>query len=98
MRVPSSTHRSPGDAAPHAVTVRAPDRPYWADRVADLGIGTAHGSRAPTAGALSAAPGTAPRARARVRTVAAAIHAEGATAAVRPLLGATVQERPALSA
>jgi vancomycin aglycone glucosyltransferase len=34
------------------------DQPYWAGRVADLGIGTAHDGPTPTTESLSAALGT----------------------------------------
>jgi vancomycin aglycone glucosyltransferase len=45
--------------APQVVVPQWADQPYWASRVADLGIGTAHDGPAPTTGSLSAALSTA---------------------------------------
>jgi len=41
--------------APHVVVPQGADQPYWAGRVADLGIGTAHDGPTPTTESLSAA-------------------------------------------
>jgi vancomycin aglycone glucosyltransferase len=66
------------------------DQPYWAGRVADLGVGTAHDGPAPTAGSLSVALRTAltPQTRARATAVAAAIRTDGATVAATLLADA----------
>src|SRR5690606_31708755 len=45
--------------APQVVVAQAADQPYWAARVADLGIGAAHDGPAPNAASLSAALRTA---------------------------------------
>ena len=70
------------------------DQPYWAGRVADLGIGTAHDGPAPTTGSLSAALRTAltPQTRARATAVAAAIRTDGATVAATLLADAVSRE------
>jgi len=64
------------------------DQPYWAGRVAELGIGAAHDVQAPTAESLSAALSAAltPQARARARAVAGTIRTDGATVAAKLLL------------
>ncbi|MDD9375225.1 hypothetical protein M8Z33_00785 [Streptomyces sp. ZAF1911] len=74
---------------PQVVVARGADQPYWAGRVADLGIGAAHEGSAPAAaGSLSAALRTAPppETRARVAEVAATVRTDGTTAAARLLL------------
>lgn len=76
-------------AAPQVVVPQATDQPYWARRVADLGIGAAHDGPTPTVDSLSAAlkaalaPGTAARATA----VAGTIRTDGTTVAAKLLLG-----------
>ena len=64
------------------------DQPYWAGRVAELGIGAAHDGPAPTIESLSAALGTAltPETRARATALAGAIRTDGAAVAARRLL------------
>ena len=71
--------------APQVVVPQWADQPYWASRVADLGIGAAHDVQAPTTGSLSAALSTAltPATRARATAVADTIRADGATVVVR---------------
>ena len=66
------------------------DQPYWAGRVADLGIGTAHDGPTPTTESLSAALRTTltPETRARATAVAGTIRADGATMAAKMLLDA----------
>jgi len=63
-------------------------QPYWAGRVAGLGIGAAHDGPAPTTESLSAAVRTAltPQTRARATAVAGAIRTDGATVAAKLLL------------
>ena len=41
-----------GAGAPQVVIPQRVNQPYWAGRVADLGIGTAHDGPAPTTGSL----------------------------------------------
>ncbi|MCC3765035.1 glycosyltransferase [Glycomyces sp. TRM65418] len=74
--------------APQVVAPQIADQPYWARRVADLGIGTAHERPALSIRSLSAALGTAlaPPIRARASEVAAAIRTDGAAAAATRLL------------
>jgi vancomycin aglycone glucosyltransferase len=75
-------------------------QPYWADRVADLGIGVAHDGPTPTTESLSAALRTAltPETRARATAVAGTISTDGATVAATLLLDAVRRERPPASA
>ena len=74
--------------APQVVVPQGADQPYWAGRVADLGIGTAHDGPAPTAESLSAALETVltPQVRGRASAVAAKIRTDGATRAATLLL------------
>jgi vancomycin aglycone glucosyltransferase len=76
------------------------DQPYWAGRVADLGIGTAHDGPTPTTESLSAVLRTALTAetRARATAVAGTIRTDGATVAATPLFDAVSRERPPVSA
>jgi vancomycin aglycone glucosyltransferase len=76
--------------APQVVVPQWADQPYWASRVAGLGIGVAHDVQAPTAGSLSAALSTAlaPETRTRAGAVAGTIRADGATVAAELLLDA----------
>ncbi|MFI7058749.1 glycosyltransferase [Streptosporangium canum] len=85
---------------PQVVVPQAADQPYWAGRVADLGIGAAHDGPAPTFESLSAALRTAltPETRARARAVAGAIRTDGTTVAATLLLDAVSRERPPVSA
>jgi vancomycin aglycone glucosyltransferase len=74
--------------APQIVVPQMADQPYWADRVAGLGIGAAHDVATPTVASLSVALETAlaPRTRDRARTVAAAVRPDGAVVAAQLLL------------
>ncbi|MEU1013709.1 glycosyltransferase [Streptomyces sp. NPDC005890] len=75
--------------APQVVVPQLADQPYWAGRVADLGIGAAHDGPNPTFGSLSAALGVAlaPETRARAAAVADTIRTDGATVAAKLLIG-----------
>ncbi|MFF3331122.1 glycosyltransferase [Streptomyces sp. NPDC002888] len=86
--------------APQVVVPQIADQPYWAARVAELGIGTAHDGRTPTFDSLSAALTTAltPETRARARAVAGTIRSDGATVAAKLLLDAVSHESPPASA
>jgi vancomycin aglycone glucosyltransferase len=76
--------------APQVLTPQMADQPYWAGRVAELGIGTALAGPAPTTESLAAALRTAlsPATRARAAAVAGTIHTDGATVAAALLLDA----------
>ncbi|MGW7195351.1 glycosyltransferase [Streptomyces chryseus] len=76
---------------PQVVIPQGADQPYWAGRVADLGIGAAHDGPTPTTESLSDALTTAltSETRARAATVAGTVRdTDGATAAAKLLLGA----------
>jgi vancomycin aglycone glucosyltransferase len=75
--------------APQVVVPQAGgDQPYWAGRVAELGIGAAHDGPAPTTGSLSAALRIAldPETRAQATAVAGWIRTDGAAVAATLLL------------
>ncbi|MDL4816815.1 glycosyltransferase [Actinomadura opuntiae] len=74
--------------APQVVVPRIADQPYWAARVAELGIGAAHLDPAPTVESLSAALSTAltPETAARAKDVAGTIRTDGAMVAAKMLL------------
>jgi vancomycin aglycone glucosyltransferase len=64
------------------------DQPYFAGRVADLGIGAAHDGPTPTTESLSVALRTAlaPEIRARAAAVVSTIRTDGAMVAATMLL------------
>ncbi|MFE5720498.1 glycosyltransferase [Streptomyces erythrochromogenes] len=74
--------------APQVVVPQLADQPYWAGRVAELGIGAAHDGPVPTTESLSAALKTAldPETGSRAKTVAATIRTNGAMTAAKLLL------------
>ena len=74
--------------APQVVVPQIADQPFWAARVADLGIGAAHDGPAPTVASLSAALRTAlnPQTRARATAMGRRIRTDGATVAARRLV------------
>ncbi|SDT82832.1 vancomycin aglycone glucosyltransferase [Streptomyces sp. TLI_053] len=74
--------------APQLVVPQIVDQPYWAARVAELGIGAVHDTAVPTAESVAAALRTvlAPRTRGRAAAVAAAVRTDGAEVAARLLL------------
>ncbi len=86
--------------APQVVVPQWDDQPYFARRVADLGIGVTHDVQALTIESLSAALTTAltPRIRARAKAVAGLIRTDGATVAAELLLDAVSRDRPPVSA
>jgi vancomycin aglycone glucosyltransferase len=86
--------------APQVVVPQWADQPYWAGRVADLGIGLAHEPATPTTESLSAALRKAltPQTRARASAVAGTIRTDGATVAARLLVDAVSRERPPVPA
>lgn len=81
---------------PQVIVPQIVDQPYWARRVAELGIGAAHDGAAPTFESFSAALGTAltPEIRARAAAIAGTIRTDGAEIAARLLLDAISRERP----
>ncbi|WP_344493218.1 glycosyltransferase [Streptomyces enissocaesilis] len=85
-----TTTTAAGAGAPQVVVPQAVDQPYWAGRVAELGIGAAHDGPAPTLESLSAALRTAlsPETGARARAVAGTVRTDGATVAAKLLLDA----------
>ncbi|MFJ4187170.1 glycosyltransferase [Kitasatospora sp. NPDC089509] len=74
---------------PQVVVPQIVDQPYWAGRVAELGIGVAHDGPVPTVESLSAALKRAlvPEVGARAAEVAGGIRTDGAAVAARLLLG-----------
>ncbi|MEU3626760.1 glycosyl transferase [Amycolatopsis coloradensis] len=83
-----TTHVAARAAVPQVVIPRYTDQPYFAVRVAELGIGAAHEVADPTFESLSAALATAlaPETRTRAKAVAATIHADGAAVAAELVL------------
>ncbi|MFJ3206227.1 glycosyltransferase [Streptomyces sp. NPDC086989] len=76
--------------APQVVVPQLADQPYWAGRVAELGIGVAHDGPVPTAASLSAALMTAlePETGSRAKAVAGTVRTDGAMVAAKLLLDA----------
>jgi vancomycin aglycone glucosyltransferase len=76
---------------PQVVVPQLADQPYWAGRVWDLGIGSAHDGPTPTAESLSAALASAlsPGVRARAQSVANTMPGDGAMRAAKLLLEST---------
>ena len=79
--------------APQVVVPQIADQPYWAGRVATLGIGDAHDGPNPTSDSLAAALGTAltPKVSARAAEVAGTIRTDGATVAAKLLIEASAR-------
>ncbi|MFF3003529.1 glycosyltransferase [Kitasatospora sp. NPDC057940] len=77
--------------APQVVVPQTADQPYWAGRVAQLGIGVALDGPTPTTESLSAALRTAlaPETRVWATAVATVIRTDGAALAARLLLDAS---------
>jgi vancomycin aglycone glucosyltransferase len=75
--------------APQVLVPQMADQPYFAGRVADLGVGAAHDGPTPTTESLSAALSVAlhPETRVRATAVAGTIRTDGATVAAKLLLG-----------
>ncbi len=74
--------------APQVVVPQAGDQFFWADRVAELGIGAAHDGPTPSTASLSAALRTAltPEVRTRASAMAGRIRTDGAEVAAVRLL------------
>lgn len=73
---------------PQVIVPQIADQPYWASRVAELGIGVAHEGGASTVASLSAALATAlgPETRARAAEIVGRLRPDGATVAAKLLL------------
>ncbi|MFC6087680.1 glycosyltransferase [Saccharothrix lopnurensis] len=82
--------------APQVLVPQVADQPYWAARVAALGIGVAHDGPTPTSGSLSVAldAALAPGVRARAGAVAGTIRTDGAAVAAALLLDAAERGEP----
>ncbi|MCX4902802.1 glycosyltransferase [Streptomyces sp. NBC_00878] len=89
-----TTHVAARAGAPQVVVPQIADQPYYAGRVAELGIGVAHDGPAPTFDSLSAALGTAlaPGTRARATAAAGTIRGDGTRVAAELLLDAAGRE------
>ncbi|HET9706952.1 MAG TPA: glycosyltransferase [Gemmatimonadales bacterium] len=74
--------------APQVVIPQHYDQHYWAQRVHQLGIGTAHPPGTPTVDSLTAALGYTlePQVAARARTIASGVCSDGALTAARRLI------------
>lgn len=85
-----TTHAAARAGAPQVLIPQHYDQHYWAGRVRELGIGTAHTSGAPTADTLQSALEQIlqPAVMARAGTLATAIRADGALLAARRLIDA----------
>ncbi|UUU32392.1 glycosyltransferase [Streptomyces sp. CA-210063] len=85
--------------APQVVVPQFADQPYFAGRVADLGIGVAHDGPAPTFESLSAAleVALAPETRARATAVAGMVRTDGAMVAAKLLLDTISQDGGSVS-
>ncbi|MEV0581858.1 glycosyltransferase [Nonomuraea sp. NPDC050310] len=82
--------------APQVVVPQGADQPYWAGRVAELGIGAAHDGPVPTVESLSAGLRVAlsDEVRDRAAAVAGRIRADGAEVAAKLLLDPATWEMP----
>lgn len=81
---------------PQVVVPQIVDQPYWAGRVAELGVGAAHDGPIPTFESLSAALATAlaPEIGIRAAAVARTVRSDGAAVAAKLLLEAVRREGP----
>jgi vancomycin aglycone glucosyltransferase len=77
---------------PQVVLPKSADHPYWAGRVAALGIGAAHDGPTPTTESLSAALATALGAEtvARAGAVADSMHTDGAAVSAKLLFDTAI--------
>ncbi|MFJ8665583.1 glycosyltransferase [Streptomyces sp. NPDC093600] len=85
-----TTTTAAGAGAPQVVVPQLADQPYWAGRVAELGIGVAHDGPVPTVESLTDALRTAldPETGARAKAVAGSVRTDGAMVAAKLLLDA----------
>ena len=83
-----TTHKAAVSGVPQVVVPQIADQPYWAGRVAALGIGAGHDGPVPTSESMAAALeiAMAPETRERAAAVAAQFRTDGAARAARMLL------------
>jgi vancomycin aglycone glucosyltransferase len=83
-----TTTAAAGAGAPQVVIPQHHDQFYFAQRVNDLGIGTAHAPGTPTADSLTGAleQSLQPDVAARAHSIATAVRRDGALAAARRLI------------
>ncbi|MFJ8039511.1 glycosyltransferase [Kitasatospora sp. NPDC096147] len=83
-----TTTTAAGAGAPQVLVPQMADQPYWARRVAKLGVGVAHDGPVPTFDSLSAALAVAlaPETADRARALAGRLRTDGAATAARLLL------------
>ncbi|WP_370943612.1 glycosyltransferase [Amycolatopsis sp. cg5] len=83
-----TTTTAAGAGAPQVIMPRIADQPYWASRVADLGIGVAHVDSTATAESLTAALTTAlaPETLKHAKEVSGMVRTDGAMVAAKLLL------------
>lgn len=86
--------------APQLIVPQVADQPYWASRVADLGIGVAHDGPVPTMESLSAGLRTVlvPGIRDRALALAPGIRPDAAALAAKLLVEAIVRSKQVTSA
>ncbi len=74
--------------APQVIVPQIVDQPYWAQRVAELGIGAGHDGPTPTVESLSTAlePALRDDTKARAKEVSTTIRTDGASVAARKLI------------
>jgi vancomycin aglycone glucosyltransferase len=89
-----TTSTATRSGTPQVVVPQLADQPYWAGRVADLGIGVAHSGPTPTLESLSAALRTAlaPEIRVRAAAVAETTGTDGAAVAAELLVAMASRE------
>ena len=85
-----TTTAATGAGAPQVVIPQHHDQHYFAQRINDLGIGTAHAPSAPTTDSLTGALEQAlqPAVAARARSIATAVRRDGALVAAQRLISA----------
>src|ERR1700761_3366861 len=79
---------------PQLIVPQVADQPYWAGRIAELGIGAAHDGAVPAFETLSAGLGIAlaPKTRERAATIARTIRANGASIAADVIVARFAEE------
>ncbi|WET80961.1 glycosyltransferase [Amycolatopsis sp. QT-25] len=94
-----TTHVAARAGAPQIIVARHTDQPYYADRVAALGIGAAHHDPSPSFDSLPASLAAVlrPETKARATEVAGMIREDGAAATAERLLAAVRRKNSAVS-
>ncbi|RSN30123.1 glycosyl transferase [Amycolatopsis sp. WAC 04169] len=95
-----TTHVATRAGVPQILVPQIADQPYYAARVAELGVGVAHDGPTPTFDTLSAALTTAlaPETRVRAEAVAETVQTDGAAVAADLLFAAVTGNQPAVPA